>query len=119
MENMKNSTIGEYIGAFPPKTMGILKKLRLTINKAAPGAREVVSCGMPAFRLKKFLAYFAGHKGHVGFYPGAAVIQSFKKELTGFETSRGTVRFTIGEPVPALLIARIVKFKVRENSGTK
>lgn len=70
---------------------------------------------MPAFALKGNLVYFAAYKNHIGFYPTSSRSRAFRRELAKYETSKGTVRFPIGEPLPLKLIVKIVKFRVAEN----
>ena len=74
---------------------------------------------MPAYKQNGALVYFGGYKTHIGFYPTAAGIKAFQKELSAYEGSKGTVRFTIDKPLPLGLISRIVKFRVKENEARK
>lgn len=104
-----------YISGYPNETQKSLKQLRATIKKAAPQAEEVISYGMPAYKWNGMLVYFAAYEKHIGFYPGSSGIAAFKKELASYKTSKGTVQFPVDEPVPLPLIARIVKFRLKEN----
>ena len=61
--------IDEYIAGFSDEVQAILKKIRMTIRKAAPEAQETISYQIPAFTLKGQLVYFAAFKNHIGFYP--------------------------------------------------
>jgi len=70
---------------------------------------------MPTFYLEGNLVHFAAFKDHIGFFPTPSGIEAFKDELSAYESSKGTVRFPIGKPLPLELIARIVKFRVAEN----
>lgn len=108
--------IDKYIAGFPRDVQAILKKIRTTIRKAAPRAEESISYGIPTFKLNgRPLIYFAGHKAHIGLYPMTGAIRTkFKKELSGYEGGKGTVRLPLDEPIPYALIGRIVKFKVKE-----
>jgi uncharacterized protein YdhG (YjbR/CyaY superfamily) len=63
------------------------------------------------------LVYFAAFKNHVGFFPTASGVSAFKEKLSVYETSRGTIRFPIDQPLPLALIKEIVRFRVKENSG--
>ncbi|OGD17790.1 MAG: hypothetical protein A2V76_09040 [Candidatus Aminicenantes bacterium RBG_16_63_14] len=108
-------SVDAYIAGFPPEVREVLNKVRLTIRKAAPDAEERIAYGMPSFALKGALVYFAAFKKHLGFFPTSTGIEKFKSELAAYETSKGTVRFPLGRPVPYGLIARIVKFRVKEN----
>lgn len=106
--------IDEYIARFPENTRKILGKLRSAIKKAAPGAQEVISYGMPAFKMGKILVYYAAHENHIGFYPTASGIEAFKEELAAWQGGKGSVRFPINEPLPLKLISEIVTFRVAE-----
>ena len=85
------------------------------LKKAAPGAEELISYNMPAFKLHGVLVYYAGYKNHIGFYPTGSAITAFEKELSGYKTSKGTVQFPLETSLPLPLITRIVKFRVKEN----
>ena len=119
MQRFKTLTIDEYISTFPKDVQSILEKLRQTIKRAAPGAVEIISYQMPAFRLRGNLVYFAAFKDHIGFFPTSSGIEAFKKELSSYETSKGTVRFPLNKPLPLALIGRIVKFRAKENLAGK
>jgi uncharacterized protein YdhG (YjbR/CyaY superfamily) len=62
-------TIDEYIDRCAPQARPILRRVRATIAKAAPGATETISYGIPAFKLRRILVYFAAFKQHIGLYP--------------------------------------------------
>ena len=108
-------TIAAYIAGFPPKTQAILKKVRQTIRQAAPGAEEAIKYRMPTFTLHGNLVHFAAFKTHIGFYPTPTGIEQFKRELSAYESAKGSVQFPLDQPIPYDLISRIVKFRVKEN----
>jgi uncharacterized protein YdhG (YjbR/CyaY superfamily) len=107
--------IDEYIAGFPPEVQKILQKIRSTIRRAAPGAKETISYQIPAFVLHGNLIFFAGFKNHVSVYPAPRGDEKFKKELSAYEGGKGTVRFPLDEPVPFDLIRRIAKFRIAKN----
>ena len=111
----KPKDIDEYTSSFPPETQRALKQLRVTIKKAAPQAEEVISYGMPAFKLNGMLVYFAAHSKHIGFYPRPSGVEALRKELSTYKGGKGTVQFPLDKPLPLGLITKIVKFKVRQN----
>jgi len=108
-------TIDEYIAGFPKDVQAILQKIRMTIRKAAPDAEEAIKYQIPTFILKGNLVHFGAYKNHIGFYPAPRAIEKFKKELSAYEGSKGTVRFPFDKPIPYALITRIVKFRVKKN----
>lgn len=112
----KPLNIDDYISAFPFDTQKLLEQMRSTIKKAAPKAEEVISYGMPAFKLNGMLVYFAGYKNHIGFYPTSSGIANFKKELSMYKGAKGSVQFPLDKPLPLALISKIVKFRLAENS---
>ena len=115
----KFKTVDEYISTVPKKAQSVLQKLRKTIKKAAPDAEELISYNMPAFKQEGMLVYYAAWKEHVGFYPASPGMSVFDKELSGYERSKGTIKFPLSEELPLDLITEIVKFRVLENKEKK
>jgi len=117
MENNKKSfnSIDEYIATFPKDVQKTLQGLRATVRAVAPDAGEKISYGIPTFVLNGNLVHFAAYRKHIGFYPTSSGIRAFKKELSPYKTSTGTVQFPIDRPLPLELIGKIVKFRVAEN----
>ncbi len=107
--------VDTYIAGFPKETKELLKQLRATILKTAPGVEETISYQMPAYKYRGMLVYFAGYQHHIGFYPGASGIKTFKKEITAYKSAKGSVQFPLDKPLPLPLIAKIVTFRVNEN----
>jgi len=107
--------IDEYIAGFPPDVQEILQKVRTTIRRAAPQAQETISYQMPTFRLEGNLVHFAAFKNHIGLYPTPSGTERFREELSSYETGKGSIQFPLDKPIPYELIARIVKFRVKEN----
>ncbi len=104
-----------YIAGFPASTQQLLQQVRTAIKKAAPGAEEVISYGMPAYKKDGMLVFFAGYNKHIGFYPTPSGIVNFKKELAGYTCSKGAIQFPIDQPMPLKLVTAIVKFRLAEN----
>ena len=71
---------------------------------------------MPAYMyLGKPLVYYAANKKHISFYTLHTANEFFKKELAGYDVSKGTIRFLLGRPLPVRLVSTIVKFRIEEN----
>ena len=116
MKSTSVNTIDEYIRTFPFAKRSLLIQLHSAIKNAVPDAEEIISYNMPAFKIhKRILVYFACQTNHVGFYPGAGAVMHFQKQLVKYETSKGSIRFPLDEPLPLSLITRIVKFRVQQN----
>jgi uncharacterized protein YdhG (YjbR/CyaY superfamily) len=115
-------TIDEYIAGYPREVQAILRKIRVTIRKAAPGAQETISYQIPTFKLNGMLISFAAFSKHIGLYPAPSGSERFNRELAAYKTSKATVKFPLDKPVPYALVTRIVKLRVkanREKAATK
>jgi len=111
-------SIDDYIAGFPKDVQEKLQALRTAIRRSAPQAVEKISYGMPAFSLNGDLVYFAAFENHIGFYPTPSGIEAFHRELSAYKGGKGSVRFPLEKPLPLALIAKIVRFRVKENSRT-
>src|SRR5687767_8740497 len=61
-------SIDEYIATFPANVQAILQKIRVTIAKAAPEAKEAIKYQLPTFVLNGNLVHFGAFQKHIGFY---------------------------------------------------
>lgn len=110
------TSVDEYISSFPEDVQPILHRVRGAIRTALPGAEEVISYQIPAYRLHgDRVLYFAGWKRHYSLYPASVELaEAFKDDLEPYDVSKGTIRFPISGPVPTRLIGRIAKFRANE-----
>lgn len=111
----KPATIDEYIGGFPNEVQAILEEIRMTIQKAAPEAKEKISYSMPAFDQNGIVVYFAAFQKHIGLYALPTGHEAFREELSKYKSGKGSVQFPLNELIPFDLITRIVRFRVKEN----
>ena len=109
-------SVDEYIASQPEAVQGLLKRVRSTLRKAVPEAKEVISYKIPTYKLPGGpVLYFAGWKRHYSLYPATDhVVEAFKDDLAPYEVDKGTIRFPFSEPVPVKLIERIAKFRAKE-----
>ncbi len=120
MKATTSKTITAYIEASPKEVQGILKKIRQTIRKAAPGAEEGISYQMPTYKLNgTYLVYFGAWKSHIGFYPTPSGTVAFQKQLSRYKSGKGSVQFPPDEPIPYDLIQKIVVFRAKESLKKK
>jgi len=111
----KPANIDEYLDRLSADKRAPLEEMRKAIRAAAPRAEEYISYGVPAFRLNdRLLVAFAAASKHSSFYPGAFPLAKYKQEVKDYDTSKGTIRFPLGEPIPLALIRKLVKARMEE-----
>lgn len=109
-------SVDEYIATHPEHVQAILQRVRSTIREAVPGAEEVISYQIPAYKVDgRPVLYFAGWKQHYSLYPVTEqLVEAFKDDLAPYKVDKGTIRFPLSQPVPVKLIERIAKFRANE-----
>jgi uncharacterized protein YdhG (YjbR/CyaY superfamily) len=114
------ATIDEYIASFPPDIQEKLQGIRALIHKTAPDAEEAIRYGIPTFRQDgNNLVHFAAFKDHLSFFPTSSGVAKFRKELSSYKLSKGTIQFPLDGPVPYDLVERITRVRTGENSEKK
>ena len=109
--------VDAYLADTPEDHHAALQALRETIAAAAPEAVEGISYGIPGFKYHgKGLAWYANFKAHCSFFPGGTA-QNYRAELAGFRLSKGTIQFKPDHPIPADLVARIVRARMAETDA--
>ena len=112
----KSKDVESYLAGVPAEPRAALEKLRQTIKSVVPGAVEVISYDIPTFKLDgRMLVSYAAFAEHCSFFPGAGPIAEHEDALKAFSISKGTIRFTTDKPLPATLVKKLVKTRVRLN----
>jgi uncharacterized protein YdhG (YjbR/CyaY superfamily) len=114
MNKTAPTTIDAYISGFDPAIQERLQIIRQRIKKAAPKAEETIKYGMPMFVLHGNAVGFAAFKKHIGLYPAPHAHPDFKKELLPYKGTKSSMHIAHDGKIPLALIARIVKFRVKE-----
>jgi len=110
----KAKTHDDYLATVTEDKRAALQKLRKAIKMAAPKAEECISYQLPAFRLNgKFLVAYGAATNHCAFYPGSTV-KALKDELKGYDTGKGTIRFSADKPLPAALFRKLIRLRMEE-----
>ena len=108
--------VEEYLDAAPEPHQSTLRALRATLCTLLPDATERLSYGVPAFEVDGVVvAGYAHHGKHCGYYPhSGSVLTALADELSGYDWSRGTLRFPVDEPLPRALVARLIETRLAE-----
>jgi len=87
-------TVNQYLSRVPQPARSHLNKMRAAIRSAVPkDSVEIISYGIPAFKQKRVLVWYAAFSNHCSLFPTAAVIEKFKNDLKPFSKSKGTIHF--------------------------
>jgi uncharacterized protein YdhG (YjbR/CyaY superfamily) len=107
--------VDEYLARVPGVAQSRFNEMRGIVRSAVPAeAVEVISYGIPAFKTKRVLVWYAAFSRHCSLFPTAAVIEEFRDELGEIKTSKGTVQFSMDKPLPTALIKKLVKARVAQ-----
>lgn len=108
--------VEDYLAAVPEPARTTLQTMRAVIRSVMPPeVFEGMSYGMPSFRDKKagMLVAYAAFKEHCSFFPTPGAMDPFEEELKKFRSSKGTIHFAMEKPLPAALVKKIVKERLR------
>ena len=119
--NAAPKNVDEYLAGVPEPARSTLNRVRAAIRSAVPlEATEAISYRIPTFKYKGSLLGFAAFSNHCSLFPmSPSVIDALKNELTGFHTSKGTIRFPVDKPLSAALVKKLVKARIAENEHRK
>ena len=115
----RSAEVDDALAGLPGEQRAALGKLRGTIARAAPDAVEAISYGVPAFKYRgRPLVSFGAARTHCAFYvQSPAVMAAHADALTGYDTSKGTVRFAAHSPLPDDLVTTLVKARLTETDA--
>lgn len=113
---MSQRDIDDYLAKVDEPKRATLQKLRQTIRDVLPDAEEVISYGMPAFRLNgRVIAGFAAFKNHLAYLPhSGSVLAELQDELTGYKSTEGSLHFPIDKPLPKALVKKLIAARLRQ-----
>ncbi|GEM_PF-205486 len=108
--------VDSYLAKVPPKDRAALEKIRKTIKAAAPKSEEIISYQIPCYKYHGPLVFFAAFPNHLSLYAiGKKLLKELAAELKPFEIKGTTIHFSTANPLPAKLVKKIVKERIKEN----
>jgi uncharacterized protein YdhG (YjbR/CyaY superfamily) len=110
------NAVDEYLARFPREQREALERLRQTIRSVAPSVEEVIRTRVPAFRYNgRPLVSMGASKRHLSlFIMYGDVLETYKDELSAFDTSNTVIRFMLERPLPTRLVIKLVKARMAE-----
>ena len=113
---MAVADVDAYLRGLEEPKRGTLQTLRSTILEVLPDAEQVISYGMPAFRVNgKTVAGFAAFKAHLSYLPfSGSVLSQLADELKGYTMTKSALHFPVDEPLPKALVEKLIAARVAE-----
>ena len=106
--------VDDYLAMLPASEHIELERIRRLVKEFLPEAKEVISYGMPGFKYKnKYLLGYAAFKDHLSLFPTSQPIELLQDALEAYTTSKGTIQFTLDNPLPDGLIRAIVDLRAQ------
>ena len=89
-------------------------EMRKRILEIIPDAEEVISYGMPAFKVDgEVVAGLLSNKSHVGYYPfSGSILKLFPEELRKYKTTMSAVHVPVDQPLPKNLLNKLIRAKI-------
>ena len=109
----------DYFGGLDAPSRAAFEHIRNLVMDVVPEAEQGTSYGMAALRYRqKPVLGFRAAKHHLSIFPfSSRVIDAVRDRLTGFELSKGTIRFTVAMPLPDEIVRDIVRHRIEEIVG--
>jgi len=108
--------VDEYLRGLEEPKRGTLETLRSTILEIVPEAEQIISYGMPAFRVGgKTVAGFAAFKEHLSYLPfSGSVLSQLDDELQGYTMTKSALHIAVDEPLPKPLVEKLIAVRLAE-----
>jgi uncharacterized protein YdhG (YjbR/CyaY superfamily) len=113
---MSRAQVDEYVAALAEPKRGTLQTVRRTILEVVPEADQVISYGVPAFRLRgQTIAGFAAFKSHLSYLPfSGSVLGQLSGELEGYKVTKSSLHFPVDRPLPKALVQKLIEVRLAE-----
>jgi uncharacterized protein YdhG (YjbR/CyaY superfamily) len=116
---LRVSAVDDYFGGLDASSRAAFEHIRSLVADMVPEAEQGTSYGMAALKYhQKPLLGFLAAKHHLSIFPfSSRVVDAVRGQLTAFELSKGTIRFTADMPLPDEVVREIVRHRIDEIAG--
>jgi uncharacterized protein YdhG (YjbR/CyaY superfamily) len=109
------NSVEKYLSKLEPTSKEQLERIRQIVRAAVPEVDEVISYGLPGFKYKgKYLLGYGVFKSHLSLFPTSHPVEALQDEFKNFKISKGTIQFTLENPLPEELIKEIIQIRLRD-----
>lgn len=113
---MSAAEIDEYLRTVEEPKRSTLEALRREILEIVPDAEQVMSSGVPAFRVRgKVVAGFAAFTAHLSYVPfSGSVLGALGDQLAAYERTKSSLHFPVERPLPKALVNELIAARLGE-----
>ncbi len=111
---MSSQQVDAYIDALDEPRRSMLRTLRRMILAEIPQAEEVISYGVPGFRIGDVVvAGISAARNHVSYLPHSGNILDTldAEQLQGFVATKGALKMPVDTPLPQALVAELISLR--------
>jgi uncharacterized protein YdhG (YjbR/CyaY superfamily) len=114
---VSTADVDAYLSGLEEPKRTTLRALRSTILEVVPEAEEVISYGVPAFRVGgRTVAGFAAFRNHLSYLPfSGSVLSQLAEELDGYTRTKSALHFALDEPLPKTLVEKLIAVRLAED----
>jgi uncharacterized protein YdhG (YjbR/CyaY superfamily) len=111
---MSAEDVDEYLRGIEEPKRSTLEALRRTILEIVPGAEQVISYRVPAFRIGgETVAGFAAFRDHLSYLPfSGSVLSDLADELQGYTMTKSALHFPVDRPLPKTLVKKLIAVRL-------
>lgn len=111
-----DENIERLYAASPQPHQDTMRAMRRQILGIAPDAEEIVSYGMPAFRVNGvIICGLKATKNHVGYYPfSGSILHLFTSELAKYTCTKSAIHVPVDKPLSNALLKKLIKARLQQ-----
>jgi uncharacterized protein YdhG (YjbR/CyaY superfamily) len=113
---VSTEAVDAYLRGLEEPKRSTLEMLRDTILEVVPQAEQVISYGVPAFRVEgKTVAGIAAFKNHLSYVPfSGSVLAQLAHELEGYTMTKSSLHFAVDRPLPKALVEKLIAVRLAD-----
>lgn len=117
MGNSIPAVVRKHYLAAPEPHQSTMLEMRERILQIVPNAEEVVSYGMPAFRVDGVIVGgLLANKKHVGYYPfSGSILHLFPIELAKYVCTKSAIHVPVDKPLSKALMSKLLKARIKQS----
>src|SRR6478672_12369966 len=114
------SEIDDYLSTVSPDQRAALERVVDLARQVVPDAADGRSYGMPALKhAGKPLIGILAARDHLSVFPFSPdVVEAVRDRLPGFSLAKGTIRFSVEQPLPEDVVRDVVALRRAEIDGS-